>query len=321
VPPNEVAAMEAEVEAARSACRKKPKGNTKDASNPNDEETWTTRVPNSILDECEKTFIAAQEKVAKASKEFYSDTGLMALICRHDRPIWLINLTTAGEKQYYALTLLARLFAHLPFDWTVGVLYDIGCQLHRSITKVISLHPFNETIILTCTPRQHSLLEKFNKRLIFAVSVFHAYGHQWPCQLIYHPRKCKSFGLSDGEGCERFWSALRRLIPSLRVSGVRSMVSGIFLYSSLRFFLLQHHRRLFVLDTQVRHMQRESLRMLGKWMARKIRQCHERRQDCQRRLEQALAKAGVAENDLRTEWKAQIEAQTQKLQREIQMCF
>lgn len=28
------------------------------------------------------------------------------------------------------------------------------------------------------------------------------------------------FGLSDGEGCERFWSTLKRLIPSLRISGV-----------------------------------------------------------------------------------------------------
>jgi hypothetical protein len=54
----------------------------------------------------------------------------------------------------------------------------------------------------------------------FAVSVFHAYGHQWPCQLVYHPRKREDFGLTDGEGCERFWSAIRRLIPVLRVSGV-----------------------------------------------------------------------------------------------------
>jgi hypothetical protein len=52
------------------------------------------------------------------------------------------------------------------------------------------------------------------------LSIFHAYGHQWPCQLIYHPRKCIGFGLSDGEGCERFWSSIRRLIPNLRVSGV-----------------------------------------------------------------------------------------------------
>lgn len=55
---------------------------------------------------------------------------------------------------------------------------------------------------------------------MWAVSVFHAYGHQWACQLVFHPRKCDGFGLSDGEGCERFWSAIRRLISGLRVCGV-----------------------------------------------------------------------------------------------------
>ncbi|KAF9503609.1 hypothetical protein BS47DRAFT_1309539, partial [Hydnum rufescens UP504] len=55
---------------------------------------------------------------------------------------------------------------------------------------------------------------------LFSVSIFHAYGHQWVCQLWYHPRKAELWGLSDGEGCECFWSELMRLIPCLRVSGV-----------------------------------------------------------------------------------------------------
>lgn len=71
------------------------------------------------------------------------------------------------------------------------------------------------------TSVQHGLLPECRNRIIFAVSVFHAYGHQWACQLVYHPRKCVGFGLTDGEGCERFWSEIRRLIPCLRVSGVR----------------------------------------------------------------------------------------------------
>jgi hypothetical protein len=93
-------------------------------------------VPNFILDDCKKTFIAAQEMVAKASKNFYSDTGLMALLCRHDRVLWLVNLTTPGERQFYALSLIEELFQHLPKAWTVGVLYDIACQLNRSMLKV-----------------------------------------------------------------------------------------------------------------------------------------------------------------------------------------
>ena len=80
--------------------------------------------------------IAAQERVAKASKAFYSDTGLMALLCRHDRVLWLVNMTSAGERQHYALSLLSRLFKHLPPGWNIGLLYDIACQIARSIIKV-----------------------------------------------------------------------------------------------------------------------------------------------------------------------------------------
>jgi hypothetical protein len=159
-------------------------------------------VPVSVLDGCGESFMAADEKREKASTRFFTDTGLMALLCRHDRVLWIANLTSAGEKQHYALALLDRLFKHLPPQMTVGLLYDIGCQLERSC-------------------RKWSLLdESILSRITFAVAVFHAYGHQWPCQIIYHPRKCKGFGLSDGEGCERLWSSLKQLIPSLRVSGV-----------------------------------------------------------------------------------------------------
>ncbi|KAI4294109.1 hypothetical protein K525DRAFT_291263 [Schizophyllum commune Loenen D] len=110
-------------------------------------------------------------------------------------------MTTAGESQYYAIALVQKLFEELPQHATVGLLYDIACQLHRSCVK-------------------WGLLSQYLPRLRFAVSVFHAYGHQWACQLIYHPRKREGFGLSDGEGCECFWNAIKLLIPSLRVSGM-----------------------------------------------------------------------------------------------------
>ena len=68
---------------------------------------------------------------------------------------------------------------------------------------------------------QWDLLSDLADRLVFGVSVFHAFGHQWACQIIYHPRKRESYGWSDGEGCERFCSAIKGLIRPLRVSGVR----------------------------------------------------------------------------------------------------
>ncbi|KAF8835020.1 hypothetical protein BDN67DRAFT_913721, partial [Paxillus ammoniavirescens] len=126
----------------------------------------------------------------------------MALLCRHDHVLWLVNLTSAGEKQHYALALLKQFIAHIPDDMRVGFLYDIGCQIERSWHK---WKFFDDSIL---------------SRFQFGVSIFHAYGHQWPCQIIYHPQKREGFGLSDGEGCERLWSMLKPLISPLRVSGV-----------------------------------------------------------------------------------------------------
>lgn len=95
---------------------------------------------NDTYDTCSSRFVAAKENVAKAEPSIFPDTGLMAAVCRHERIIFVANLQDAGEKQYNALALLQQLFLELPPTWKVGVLYDIGCQLHHSIVKVSILH-------------------------------------------------------------------------------------------------------------------------------------------------------------------------------------
>ena len=182
-------------------CRSAPGGLSSDHAQ--DGYEGSLKVPASVLDGCNESFTAADEKRQKASTQFFSDTGLMAMLCRHDRVLWLANMTSAGEKQYYALALIKKLFENIPPTLTVGLLYDIACQLHRSFVK-------------------RDFLPQYSARLTFGISVFHAYGHQWPCQVVYHPRKREGFGLSDGEGCERFWSYIKKLIPTLRMSGVSS---------------------------------------------------------------------------------------------------
>ncbi|KAK7008496.1 hypothetical protein R3P38DRAFT_2643653 [Favolaschia claudopus] len=172
------------------------------------------KVPQSVLDECEASFKAADEKREKASTKYFDDTGLMAMVCRHDRPLFVVNMRTAGEKQFYVLLLMEMLFQHLPRDIRVGFLYDVACILHRSCVKF-------------------GFLSRYIDRILFGVSVFHAFGHQWPCQLIYHPLKCIGFGFSNGEGCERLWKGIMALVPVLRVSG--------------------SHLRIYTLDMQLRH--------------------------------------------------------------------
>jgi hypothetical protein len=176
------------------------------------------RVPTSVLDACEGSFTAADETRQKASTQFFDSTALMGLLCRHDRVLWLVNMTSAGERQHYALALIDTLFENLPPKYTVGILYDVACSLHRSCVK-------------------WNFLDKYQERITFAISVFHAYGHGWACQCIYHPRKCVGFGLSDGEGCERFWHSISKLIAYLRVCGVSPrdelLVSGPDIHYSL----------------------------------------------------------------------------------------
>ncbi|KAF9504223.1 hypothetical protein BS47DRAFT_1251606, partial [Hydnum rufescens UP504] len=137
-------------------------------------------VPDSVLNSCERLFLAANENREKASTSAFADTGLMAMICHHDHVLSMVNITSAGEKQYYAVALLEALFRELPTWWRAGILYDIGCNLHRSTVK-------------------WNLMPQISDRIKWGISIFHAFSHQWPCQCVYHPQKRDGFGLSDRE--------------------------------------------------------------------------------------------------------------------------
>ena len=102
-------------------------------------------LPNYVYDSCNSRFLAAGEQNKKTKASAFEDTGLMALVCCHDQPLFLVNLKDAGERQYNAIALVNRLFKELPHSWRVGLLYNIGCQIHRSIVKV-SLLPLSATL-------------------------------------------------------------------------------------------------------------------------------------------------------------------------------
>jgi hypothetical protein len=58
--------------------------------------SWAT-LPDDTLDDCKKAFTAVQGHIAKSSNKIFVDTALMALLCHHDRPLFLVNMTSAGE--------------------------------------------------------------------------------------------------------------------------------------------------------------------------------------------------------------------------------
>lgn len=53
-------------------------------------------------------------------------------------------------------------------------------------------------------------------KLMFGTGEWHSYAHNRSCQIKYNPLLNADWGMSDGEGMERFWSALSELIAPLR---------------------------------------------------------------------------------------------------------
>ncbi|KAG2091619.1 hypothetical protein BD769DRAFT_1631979 [Suillus cothurnatus] len=225
-------------------------------------------VPHEAIDLCENSYEAADGKKQKAAMDSFDDTGVMALICRHDIPLFFANIDTPGEQQKYAVALIDHLFALIPGGATVVTLYDVGCVLARSLSQY------------------DILAETVTKRLRFATTAMHAYGHEWSCQLIYNPRICEGLGLSDGEGTERLWSRFIRLIGIQRSSS--------------------RQRRLWLLDRQAAAIGLEMRADLGDWIRRRLK----RGIDEQGTAAQAtLSECDATIEDLRHQWALQRQSQ------------
>lgn len=131
---------------------------------------------------------------------------------------------------------------------------------------------------------------------MFGILVFHAFGHQWACQIICHPIKCKGFGLTDDEGCENLWSSLKPLIPSLRVS--------------------TYYNHIYALDTQIKYLDAKSLLGLGHWLKRKWVTTMHCKDDAFETLDK-LAADGVSIAYLHAQWEDQVIEQTKPLKKQF----
>ena len=113
--------------------------------------SYKPRVPDTAVDECEESHEAADGRKEKTSTEKFDDTGLMALVCRHDIPLFLANIDTPGEQQKYAVALVKHLFSMLPDCATGVVLYDVACVLDRSLQLVSTAAIFKELSLMDLT--------------------------------------------------------------------------------------------------------------------------------------------------------------------------
>ena len=94
-------------------------------------------VPDGAIDGCQESHRAASAcQSADSNEGIYRSKGLMGAVCQHDIPLFLCDIRSAGKGQKYPIALIVALSRQLPPNATIGLLYDIGCVLDRSIAKV-----------------------------------------------------------------------------------------------------------------------------------------------------------------------------------------
>ena len=158
-------------------------------------------MPDGAITECQESHRTANTGQGDGPDNHkYWSKGLMGAVCRHDIPLFVCNIWTPGEQQHYPITLITTLFKELPPNATVGLLYNIGCMLDLSISKVC--FQSIPIIWMYISYSQNNLIPDYVSRLAIAVSVFHMYGHQFCCQVVFHPWKHQGFRKSNGEGNE-----------------------------------------------------------------------------------------------------------------------
>ena len=105
-------------------------------------QNYQQKVPDEVVDDCEDNLEAADEKKLKTNGIKFNDTGLAALVCCHDIPLFFANIDTPGEQQKYMVALLDYLYSLLPPQTAVLCLYDVGCVLKRSLQLVSPPYQF-----------------------------------------------------------------------------------------------------------------------------------------------------------------------------------
>ncbi|PPR04460.1 hypothetical protein CVT26_002237 [Gymnopilus dilepis] len=209
------------------------------------------KVPDEAIDECQDSYAAADGDKKKSAGARYDAQGWMSLICRHDIPLFFANIDTPGEQQKFGIALLIWFFHHVPANATAEVLYDIGCVLDRSTELYDLLPPTIRQRVQFCTTAMPM-----------------------------------GMGLSDGEGVERIWAMIRKLIPLVRTSSAA--------------------RRLWMTDRQLTFIAEELRDGLGDWIKNRL----ERGIKAQGNKAQSLLdECGFTVSRLRDQWNLQKEAQ------------
>ncbi|KAK1224491.1 hypothetical protein PQX77_012604 [Marasmius sp. AFHP31] len=118
-------------------------------------------VPDDVVDSDREAYKAARSENQKKSNEMFNENGVMALVCRHDIPIFMVSINTPGEQQKDAIALLTAFFTMIPKQATVAALYDIACVLDRSL----HLYGLSAALQSTDEPRAQDITRRLRKNV------------------------------------------------------------------------------------------------------------------------------------------------------------
>ncbi|KAH9823012.1 hypothetical protein DFH28DRAFT_880426 [Melampsora americana] len=94
-----------------------------------------------VPDPCTEAHTTANYVRGKHHFEAMDDSGLIGMACRHNHVLKFINLVQSGEKSHNALALIQWLLDlfkdEREEETSLGVLYNIGCNLDKTIEKVM----------------------------------------------------------------------------------------------------------------------------------------------------------------------------------------
>ncbi|EGF99400.1 uncharacterized protein MELLADRAFT_94642 [Melampsora larici-populina 98AG31] len=115
----------------------------------NAKEQFMSRTPDvpldGVHDPCTEAHTAANDARGRGHFKNMDESGLLGMGCRHDNVLQYINLIQSGEKRHNALAFIEWLLKLLKNDrdgtTTIGILYDIGCNLDKTIKKLTATSP------------------------------------------------------------------------------------------------------------------------------------------------------------------------------------
>ncbi|OXG71484.1 hypothetical protein J003_06750 [Cryptococcus neoformans] len=174
---------------------------------------------------------------------------------------------------YYPLALVQYILRDVDPHVRLGLLYDIGCNFEAHLVK-----------------RNLLSQERAEKRLKIGVAVFHAYAHNWLCQMRYNPRITTGFALTDGEDTERNWSSLSPLVRLNREAS-----------RSLRLNNIDHLTK-FINENKL-------LELVG-FIKNRFVKTKKILSDAENDLLRVQSDGNICEEELRAEWEKQKKAQS-----------